>query len=95
MSQKPPPVVVWRDNLPYRCTMTYWGRRWTLNRIWPFLHHCHVWTAHSPIHGPENVQYSGTGDGSTHTVTFVADDGRFLQLHGETRHCPDPVPEVD
>lgn len=75
----PPVVTVWRDRLPYPCAMTHWGRRWTFNwRYWPFLHHCHVWTAHATIHGPEQIEYRGGGDRGKHLVTWVAADGSFL-----------------
>jgi hypothetical protein len=86
----PPPLTVWRDKLPYPCTMTYWGRRWTCNRQWPFLHRCHAWTAHAPIHGPEQVQYRGGNVGGKHLVTWVAADGSYLPLAGNRRSAEHP-----
>jgi hypothetical protein len=79
MSKAPEPVITaYRDNLPYRCALTYWGRQWIINRKPPFLHRCHVWTAHSPVDGPEQIKWDGRNCPGAHLVTAYNLSGRAI-----------------
>lgn len=53
-----PLVIVWRNQIPHRCTLIYWGRKWKFtdreHRLIN-LRRMHVWSSHSPVIGGEAI----------------------------------------
>ena len=52
-----PVVTVWRNKIPHPCVVIYWGRRWKITGrgFGKRLRWLPIWSAHSPIHGPERL----------------------------------------
>lgn len=89
-----PIVDLWRNKIPHRCTLLYWGRklrfiagrpRRLVNLRW-----MHVWTAHAPIVGGETIAIDTRRLGSWHSFKCYHADGRPIVISG-----PAEVPGVD
>lgn len=78
-----PLVVVWRNRVPHRCALIYWGRAWKFTgRIHRLsnLRRMHIWSAHSPVIGGEVVSTRTPKAKGWHKIFVYQDDGRPVPL---------------
>ncbi|SLF39715.1 hypothetical protein [Mycobacteroides abscessus] len=92
MSTPPEPlVVVWRNRIPHRCALIYWGRAWKFtdreHRLIN-LRRMHVWSAHSPVIGGEVVAIRTPKTRGCHRISHYQADGRPFML-GTPNHDPE------
>ncbi|AMT72063.1 hypothetical protein [Mycobacteroides immunogenum] len=88
MKQPPEPlVVVWRNRIPHRCALIYWGRRWTsigrMCRLMP------TWSAHAPVNGAE---YTCIRRNGWSAIAMYNADGSPLMFGAKTN---DPEISID
>ena len=58
MSGNDPVVTVWRNRIPYICTLTYWGRKWRFRNDRRLqLRRMHMWTVHAPVDDGEVISF--------------------------------------
>ncbi|MDO3058495.1 MULTISPECIES: hypothetical protein [Mycobacteriaceae] len=78
-----PLVVVWRNQIPHRCTLIHWGRKWKYtdheHRLIN-LRRVHVWSAHSPVIGGEVVSTRTPKARAWHNIAFYQADGKPMIL---------------
>lgn len=84
-----PVVTVWRNRIPYRCALTYWGRRWkfrsdTEYRRLIHLRRMHTWTAHAPINDGETLVIQLDGCKGWHNFECYQADGKPITITGPT-----------
>ncbi|SIM96528.1 hypothetical protein [Mycobacteroides abscessus] len=86
-----PLVVVWRNQIPHRCSLIYWGRKWKYtdreHRLIN-LRRMHVWTAHSPVNGGEVVSTRTPRKSGWHNIHHYQADGKPIIL-GAPNHEPE------
>ncbi|WP_078316021.1 hypothetical protein [Mycobacterium sp. D16Q16] len=92
MSTPPEPLVVlWRNQIPHRCTLIYWGRKWKFtdreHRLIN-LRRMHVWSAHSPVIGGEVVSIRTPKARGWHRISHYQADGSSFTL-GTPNHDPE------
>ncbi|RIT32113.1 hypothetical protein D2E76_24025 [Mycobacteroides abscessus] len=92
MSTPPEPlVVVWRNQIPHRCSLIYWGRKWKFtdreHRLIN-LRRMHVWSAHSPVNGGEVVAIRTPKAKGWHRIGHYQADGKPMML-GTPNRNPD------
>lgn len=83
-TQPPEPLVVaWRNQIPHRCSLIYWGRRWRFidseHRLIN-LRRMHIWTAHSPVIGGEVVATRTPKAKCWHHISVYQADGRPVSV---------------
>ncbi|OHU29590.1 hypothetical protein BKG74_03405 [Mycobacteroides chelonae] len=78
-----PLVVVWRNQIPHRCSLIYWGRKWKYtdreHRLIN-LRRMHVWSAHSPVIGGEVVSTRTPRKSGWHNIALYQADGKPVIL---------------
>jgi hypothetical protein len=81
-----PVVTVWRNRIPYRCTLTYWGRKWEtrpgVNKRLVNLRRMHQWVVHAPINGGEVLNLDTRDTPGWHIFECYHADGSPLVLNG-------------
>lgn len=83
-TQPPEPlVVVWRNRIPHRCSLIYWGRKWQYtdreHRLIN-LRRTHVWSAHSPAIGGDVVAIRAPKTKGWHHISVYQADGHPVSL---------------
>lgn len=69
-----PTVTVWRNHIPHRCTLFYWGRKWRFLDGRP--RRVHHWTVHA---GGETLTIRADG---WHMFECYHADGQPLEVDG-------------
>lgn len=78
-----PLVVVWRNRIPHRCTLIYWGRKWRFtdreHRLIS-LRRMHIWSAHSPVIGGDVVAIRTRPHSGWWRISHYQADGKPLMV---------------
>ena len=82
-----PEVTIWRNKIPHRATLIYWGPRWIPGRNGTLLKRLlnarprHCWTIHSPVLEPENLHIDTRGvQARWHNFRVYDEDGAQLTI---------------
>ncbi|MCG7592427.1 hypothetical protein [Mycobacterium sp. PSTR-4-N] len=84
-----PVVTIWRNQIPHRAILMYWGirlRRGTHGSPWHRLLKTrprHIWTIHSPVLGGETLTIDTRGvEARWHNFQIFDEDGSRMVICG-------------
>lgn len=82
VAEADPVVTVWRNRIPRRCTLMYWGRKWGLHK--GGIHRINLWTVHAPVNGGETLTFDTRHmkRGTVHRFECYQLDGSPIRITG-------------
>lgn len=90
-----PRVTIWRNKIPHRATLMYWGIRWMLGKGDTPLQRLlrarprHQWSIHSPVLGGETITIDTHGvQARWHNFQIFDHDGARMAITGPAEEGP-------